>query len=745
VGQPAQPATARRALRRRARHVVRKGARARPRGRRPAPRQLRGRLAHRRRAGRGGRRPQLQVVDDPERLGVPARQPRHAGLLPGRRRRGDRPRPARLRLLARLRALGRLQDRHQRRRRGRHRRGLPGPHRPGAARPRLRARARRQPAAAGVARARAHARGRAPPAGDRVRARERRQPRGGRPRRLARHRCRRQALPRPDARAAQPRPGPAPGHPRPQARDDLAARAVGGMRFRPGPRRGPRPGGEGPVPREPAQGAALRHGGRAAHRRQARRAGRAAAAGGARPGRRPGRPRGRRTAARPRHPVRLGRGAPAPARLDRRPRRRAADGAAVAVLLLGLPAQQLGQGARGHARRRRDRLPHDGAAQPRGQGRDHRHHADGRRGRAVDRPGAVHRRPPPGPEPRRRHVPPLRLLGDPGRGRRRCEHHLQAALQRPRRDDRGTGHRGPAAGAAADALAGARGRAADHRHRRGHEPLQGRRAGADRRAARPLPAAACAAGARRGRGRDRAHPRPGVRRRAAPRAQARQAGRAHRADLDQRARLRGLRGLRAQVELPVGAPGGDRVRAQDADPPGLLQQGLLVPRGGLPLFPHGRAGQARPARAASAVRDVAGTAPAGRRCRVRHAHDGHRRDRRRDGQPGGRHGGADRRPVRVGPRPDRALAEGRPGDLRPASLPPSAGRRLQGPGRLDRPLPRLRPAGRRQRQEPGHRGPRPNRRGGLHQRGADGPHGDRRQRALPRAGRPARPHRRGHS
>ena len=58
----------------------------------------------------------------------------------------------------------------------------------------------------------------------------------------------------------------------------------------------------------------------------------------------------------------------------------------------GCPHNSSVQGARGHARRRRHRLPHDGAAEPRGQGRDHRHHADGRRGRAVDRHGAVHRR-----------------------------------------------------------------------------------------------------------------------------------------------------------------------------------------------------------------------------------------------------------------------------------------------------------------------------------------------------------------
>ena len=132
--------------------------------------------------------------------------------------------------------------------------------------------------------------------------------------------------------------------------------------------------------------------------------------------------------------------------------------AAHPVLLLRLPAQQLRAGARRHARRRRHRLPHDGAAEPGGQGRDHRHHADGRRGRAVDRHGAVHRGHPPRPEPGRRHVPPLRLARGPRGGRGRREHHLQAALQRARRDDGRPGDRGPALDPGPDPLARARGR-----------------------------------------------------------------------------------------------------------------------------------------------------------------------------------------------------------------------------------------------------------------------------------------------
>ena len=165
--------------------------------------------------------------------------------------------------------------------------------------------------------------------------------------------------------------------------------------------------------------------------------------------------------------------------------------------------------------------------------------------------------------------------------------------------------------------------------------------------------------------------------------------------------MRGLRRLRPEVALPVGAPGRDRVRPQDADPPGLLQQGLLVPRGRLPVVPHRRARQEGEARDAGARRrscpSRAGSWPTRR---LRRAHDGHRRHRRRDREPGARHGRADRRPARVRPRPDRPLAEGRPGRLRPAHHARAARGRQQGAGRQRGPLPRLRPARRGERQEP---------------------------------------------
>ena len=223
----------------------------------------------------------------------------------------------------------------------------------------------------------------------------------------------------------------------------------------------------------------------------------------------------------------------------------------------------------------------------------------------MDRPGAVHGRPPPCPEPRRRDLPPLGLARGPRGSRRRREHHLQDPLQRARRDDGRPGDRGPAERPRSHALARARGRPAHHRHGRGPQPLSRRRARRHRRGARPQAAAREPAGARRGRRRDRPHPRPGVRRRAAPLAQARQGARARRARLDQRARLRGLRRLWPEVELPVGPTGRDRVRAQDPDPPGVLQQGLLLPRGRLPLLPHRRAGGEGEAQHARARRRAA--------------------------------------------------------------------------------------------------------------------------------------------
>ena len=119
---------------------------------------------------------------------------------------------------------------------------------------------------------------------------------------------------------------------------------------------------------------------------------------------------------------------------DRRPR---------PVFLLGLPAQHLDRRAGRRARLRRHRLPLHGALD----GPQHRGlHPDGRRGRELDRRGAVldtHARL---PEPRRRHLLPLRHPRDPRRRRGRRQHHLQDPLQRRRRDDRRPAGRRPAHG-----------------------------------------------------------------------------------------------------------------------------------------------------------------------------------------------------------------------------------------------------------------------------------------------------------
>ena len=93
---------------------------------------------------------------------------------------------------------------------------------------------------------------------------------------------------------------------------------------------------------------------------------------------------------------------------SRRSRREAArHGGAPALFLLRLPAQHLYARARGQPRHRGHRLPfHGGVDEP-----AHRDlHAHGRRGRAVDRPGAVHRREAHLRQPRRRHLLPFGML-----------------------------------------------------------------------------------------------------------------------------------------------------------------------------------------------------------------------------------------------------------------------------------------------------------------------------------------------
>ena len=382
VGQPARRAAARLELRRGAGHVVRQGARTRPRGRRAAPRQLRRRRAHRRRPRGRGRRPELQVVDRPERLRVAPGEPAHAGVRARRRAGRARPRAARIRLLACVRAVVRDEDRHQRRRRVRHGRpwgrsaygrscrrsiwqGRPYEHVPNG----------NLLAPASLDMERSLLGPRAELALAYARQNDVNRVEGpadgwlgivaaGKSYYDLRHALRRLGLEERELERAGVRilklgmiwP--------------LEPETVRALRH--GPRRDTRGRGEGPVRRDARSrrsSTALAGAPRIVGKRDER--GEPLLPAELRPRRRPRGAGGRGAAARP-DGAAVGRGRRGRTRRDRAPPATAADGRALAVLLLGLPAQQLHQGARGHARGRRHRLPHDGAAQPGGQGRDHR-------------------------------------------------------------------------------------------------------------------------------------------------------------------------------------------------------------------------------------------------------------------------------------------------------------------------------------------------------------------------------------
>ena len=106
----------------------------------------------------------------------------------------------------------------------------------------------------------------------------------------------------------------------------------------------------------------------------------------------------------------------------------------------------------------------------------------------------------------------------------------------------------------------------------------------------------------RGAGLHGADLRPDLRRREAPPPQARPVPRSGQARRHQRAGLRGLRRLRREVELRLGAAARDRVRPQAHHRPVELQQGLLLREGLLPVLRHGggREAQARQRRRAAA-------------------------------------------------------------------------------------------------------------------------------------------------
>ena len=98
--------------------------------------------------------------------------------------------------------------------------------------------------------------------------------------------------------------------------------------------------------------------------------------------------------------------------------------------------------------------------------------------------------------------------------------------------------------------------------------------------------------------------RPDLRRREAPPPQARHLPRSRQARADQRAGLRGLRRLRREVELRVGAAAGDRVGPQAHHRPIQLQQGLLLREGLLPVVRHGLRRDAEESRAGATARGL---------------------------------------------------------------------------------------------------------------------------------------------
>jgi indolepyruvate ferredoxin oxidoreductase len=144
---------------------------------------------------------------------------------------------------------------------------------------------------------------------------------------------------------------------------------------------------------------------------------------------------------------------------------------AARLVLLGLPAQFLDQAAAGQHRVGGHRLPHDGDVDG-PQRRDG--HPHGRRRRAVDRHGAVHRRAAHLPEHGRRDVLPLRAAGAQLRRRLTGEHHLQDPLQLAHVDDGRPGVHGRPHGAGPREGRARVRREQGHRHHRGHEALRQR-------------------------------------------------------------------------------------------------------------------------------------------------------------------------------------------------------------------------------------------------------------------------------
>ncbi len=264
----------------------------------------------------------------------------------------------------------------------------------------------------------------------------------------------------------------------------------------------------------------------------------------------------------------------------------ATEGRADSLFLFRLPAQHVDAGAGGIEGARRHRLPLHGDLDP--ARRDHDLHADGRRRRPVGRHPAVHANAPRLRQHRRRHLFPFRPSRDPLGHRRGREHDLQDPLQRRRGDD-GRAARGRQPHRADAHAAGGCGRREEDRggHGRAGEVPRNARTRRRRHGSPSRRAGLGAARAARHSGRHGPGLRPDLRGGEAPPPQARPLPRSRAARGDQRTRVRGLRRLRGEVELPVDRPGRHRIRAQACHRPEHLQQGLFLPQGFLPELRDG--------------------------------------------------------------------------------------------------------------------------------------------------------------
>ena len=261
-----------------------------------------------------------------------------------------------------------------------------------------------------------------------------------RPQSEDRHHHHRQGLSRraPGARRARPRRGQVQRsrHPPVQDRLRLADRPAGTGRVRAGARSHHRGRGEALADRSAGARGTVRQRQSAGLHRQEGRAGQLAVPGQGRA--RSQRRRGlhRRAAAALRRQRRTGGQCGAAESRAARARRDRRRGAAHSLFLLGLSAQHLDPRAGRQPRLCRHRLPLHGAMDgPRDAGL----HPDGRRGRQLDRRGAVLQARPRVPESGRRHLQSLRQHRHPRRHRLRREHDLQDSVQRRGGDDRRPG------------------------------------------------------------------------------------------------------------------------------------------------------------------------------------------------------------------------------------------------------------------------------------------------------------------